>query len=139
MSKPTEQRATIVDKCRFCFAHLNLRFPLTLRRACSPFFSFQMPWRWVSHNSAKWENDYTGRKERAESIRKWQLFSCARGAGQLPGPVAKVTESSANWCSGQQLGSTRRRGGMYGEAEDDGWDIGLGERGQRAVGERGVI
>lgn len=42
-------------------------------------------------------------KERPESIRKWQLFSCARGAGQLPGLVAKVTGSSANCCSGQQL------------------------------------
>ncbi|KAF0025323.1 hypothetical protein F2P81_022204 [Scophthalmus maximus] len=42
-------------------------------------------------------------KERPESIRKWQLFSCARGAGQLPGLVAKLTGSSASWCSGQQL------------------------------------
>jgi len=41
-------------------------------------------------------------KERPKSIRKWLLFSCARGAGQLPGVVAKVTGSSASWCSGQQ-------------------------------------
>lgn len=37
-------------------------------------------------------------RERAESIRKWQPFSYARGAGQLPGPVAKVTKSSSNQC-----------------------------------------
>lgn len=56
-------------------------------------------------------------KERVESIRKWQLFSCARGAEQLPGLVAKVTGSAAKWCSGQQGGG-----------EDDGWDIGQDER-----------
>lgn len=43
-------------------------------------------------------------KERPDSIRKWQLFSCARGAGQLPGLVAKVTGSAASWCTGQPLG-----------------------------------
>lgn len=37
-------------------------------------------------------------KERPNSIRKWQLFSCARGARQLPGVVAKVTGSPASWC-----------------------------------------
>lgn len=63
MSKPTKQRATIVDKFCFCFTHLNLRFPLTLRRACSPFFSFQGLWRWIAETTAKWENDYTGRKK----------------------------------------------------------------------------
>lgn len=57
-------------------------------------------------------------KERPESIRKWLLFSGARGAGQLPGLVAKVTGSSASWCSGQQLGL------MGGMVEDDGWDVG---------------
>lgn len=39
-------------------------------------------------------------RERSESIRKWQLFSCARRAGQLPGPIAKVP----NRCDGQQFG-----------------------------------
>lgn len=63
MSKPTKQRATIVDKYCFCFTHLNLRFPLTRRRACSPFFSFQTLWRWIAETTAKWENDYTGRKK----------------------------------------------------------------------------
>lgn len=63
MSKPTKQRATIMDKYRLCFTHLNLRFLLTRRRVCSPFFSFQTPWRWISENTAKWENDYTGRKK----------------------------------------------------------------------------
>lgn len=63
MSKPTKQSATIVDKYCFCFTHLNLRFPLTLRRVCSPFFSFQGLWRWIVDPTAKWENDYTGRKK----------------------------------------------------------------------------
>jgi len=63
MSKPTKQRATIVDKHSFCFTHLNLRFPLTPRRVCSPFFSFQTHWRWMAETTAKWENDYTGRKK----------------------------------------------------------------------------
>jgi len=44
-----------------------------------------------------------GQKERPGSIRKCQLFSRAKGAGQLPGLVAKVTGSSASWCSGQPL------------------------------------
>lgn len=57
-------------------------------------------------------------KERPESIRKWQLFICARGAGQLPGLVARVTGSSASWCSGQHSGL------IGGVADDDGWDVG---------------
>lgn len=58
-------------------------------------------------------------KERAESIRKWQLFSCASGARQLPGLVAKVTGSSANCCSGQRMtvgivDRLRQRAGEWG-------------------------
>lgn len=63
MSKPTKQRPTIVDEYCFCFTRLNLRFPSTLRRVCSPFHSFQSLWHWIAETTAKWENDYTGRKK----------------------------------------------------------------------------
>lgn len=63
MSKPTKQRATIVNKYCFCFTHLNLRFSLTLRRVCSPFFSFQTLWHWIAETTAKWEKDYIDRKK----------------------------------------------------------------------------
>ncbi|KAK5850716.1 hypothetical protein PBY51_001568 [Eleginops maclovinus] len=68
----------------------------------------------MAETTAKWENDYTGRKKRPESIRKWLLFNCARGAGQLPGVVAKVTGGYASWCNGHQLveGGQRMAVGM---------------------------
>lgn len=72
-----------------------------------------------------------GQKERAESIRKWQLFSCARGAGQLPGLVAKVTGSSANVVQRAAVGSDG------GRAEDDGWDVGQEKR--ELVGEGDAV
>lgn len=56
-------------------------------------------------------------RERSESIRKWQLFSRASRAGQLPGPVAKVTKSSANRCGEQQFGLMGRVGVMAGILE----------------------
>lgn len=115
-----------MDKHCFCFTHLNLRFPLTLTRVCSPFFSFQTIWRWIADGTAKWENDYTGREKEQNQSGSGSFFSCARGAGQLPGLVAKVTRSSANWCSGQRLKFKEGDGRMEG---DDGWDIGRGERG----------
>lgn len=103
MSKATKQSATIVDKYRFCFTHLNLRFPLTLRRVLALFlFSETLALNSGAH--CQMGKRLHRQKERPESIRKWQLFSCARGAGQLPGLVAKVTGNSASWCSGQQLG-----------------------------------
>lgn len=123
MSKPTEQRATIVDKYRFCFTHLNLRFPLKLRRVCSAFFLLSDGLALKSHAHCQMGKRLHGQKERAESIRKWQLFSCARGAGQLPGLVAKVTGSSANMVQRAAVGSD---GG--GRVEDDGWDVGQEER-----------
>lgn len=42
------------------------------------------------------------KKERPESIRKWQLFICARGAGQLPGLVGWLEAQPAG-----AAGSTR--------------------------------
>lgn len=57
------QRTTTVDKDCFCFSQLNLRLPLTQQRVCSVFLSFQLHWRQATETTAKWENDYIGRKK----------------------------------------------------------------------------
>lgn len=98
MSKPTKQRATPGDKYTFCFVHLNLRFPLKLRRVCSPFSPHSYGLAPNGGNCCQMGKRLHRTRERPESIRKWQPFSRARGAGQLPGPVAKVTQSSSNQC-----------------------------------------
>lgn len=98
MSKPTKQRATPGDKYTFCFVHLNLRFPLKLRRVCSPFSLLSYGLAPNSGDCCQMGKRLHRTRERPESIRKWQPFSRARGAGQLPGPVAKVTKSSSNQC-----------------------------------------
>lgn len=121
MSKPTKQRTTIVDKHRFCFTHLNLRFPLTLRRACSPFFSFQTLWRWIGETTAKWENDYTGRK-------KDQNQSGSGSFSAVPEEPGNFLVLLPRWLEAQPSGAVGSswvwwEGGWW-MGEDDGWDIG---------------
>lgn len=120
MSKPTEQRATIGDKHRFCFTHLNLRFPLTRGESVFALFLFSDALALNSCDHCQMGKRLHRQKERPESIRKWQLFSRARGAGQLPGRVAKVTGGSANCCGRPWRGRWL--------AVDDGWDAGQDER-----------
>lgn len=122
MSKPTKQRATTGDKYCFCFTHLNLRFPLTLRRVCSPFFSFQTLWRWIAATTAKWENDYIDRK-------KDQNQSGSGSFSAVPEEPGNFLVSLPRWLEAQPtfaVGSSWIREGVV--AEDDGWDIGQDER-----------
>lgn len=121
MSKPTKQKATIVDKYCFCFTHLNLRFPLTLRRVCSPFFSFQALWRWIAEPTAKWEKDDTGRK-------KDQNQSGNGSFSAVPEEPGNFLVMLPRWLEAQPAGAVGSSwiwwGGWRRMAEDDGWDIG---------------
>ncbi len=122
MSKHITQRATIVDKYCFCFTHLNLRFPLTLRRVCSPLFSLQTLWRWMAATAAKWENDYTGRK-------KEQNQSGSGSFSVVPEEPGNFLVLLPRWLEAQPTGAAGSSwvwwGGM---AENDGWDIRQKER-----------
>lgn len=115
MSKRTKQRATIEDKYCFCFTHLNLRFPLTLRRVCSPFFSFQTLWRWIATTTAKWENDYIGRK-------KDQNQSGSGSFSAVPEEPGNFLVLLPRWLEAQPTG------GGVGVGRGDGWDIEQDER-----------
>lgn len=102
-------RATAVDKCCFCVSRFEPGVSLSPKESVfTPLFFLLFVFSgFLALNSG--DHCQMGKrlhteKERPDSIRKWQLFSCARGAGQLPGLVAKVTGSAASWCSGQPLG-----------------------------------
>lgn len=106
-------KSTIVDKCCFCLIPiLNLGFRSVLRVFSPPppllfFFVFSGFLALNSRDYCQIGKRLHTEKERPDSIRKWQLFSRARGAGQLPGLVAKVTGNKASWCNGQPLGFNR--------------------------------
>lgn len=118
MSKPTKQRATIVDKYCFCFTHLNLRFPLTLRRVCSPFFSFQTLWRWIAETTAKWENDYTGRKKDQNQSGS----GCFSAVPEEPGNFLVLLP---RWLEAQPAGAAGSSWVWWeGRGGNDGWDVG---------------
>lgn len=74
--------------------------------------SVTLSWRESKFVVAKWTKLLNGQKERQGSIRKWQLFSRAKGVEQFPSLVAKVTGCSASWCSGQPLDMVWD-GGLY--------------------------
>ena len=114
MSKRTKQRATIVDKHCFCFIHFNLRFPLTPRRECSPFLSFQALWRWIAETTAKWENDYTGRK-------KDQNQSGSGSFSAVPEEPGNFLVVLPRWLEAQPAGAAGSSRVSWG---GDGWDIG---------------
>ena len=123
MNKPTKQRATIVDKYCFCFTHLNLRFPLTLRRVCSPFFSFQTLWRWIAETTAKWENDYTDRKKDLNQSGS----GCFSAVPEEPG---NFLVSLPRWLEAQPAGAVGSSWVWWG-----GWQrmtVGILDSGQRA-------
>lgn len=107
MSKPTKQSRWIL----LLFYTLNLRFPSTLRRVCSPFYSFQSLWHWIAQTTAKWENDYTGRKKDQNQSGSGS-FSC------VPEELGNFLVLLPRWLEAQPAGAM---GGI--------WDRGRGGAG----------
>ena len=82
-----------------------------------------MVWRWKAAHTAKWENDYTGRKKEQNQSGSGSFSAVPEEPGNFLVLLPRWLEAQPTWCSGQQLGLI---GG--GRVEDDGWDVGQEER-----------